>query len=808
MYSLSAQDVSDDMEELMGPAPNVVRFPSPVSPLDRPLLYTRFVDYLATTKWEKARSLRQLAEIVDRRREDIKARLPWIKLATFGDERTGKACLRHGKNMREISGIEGDYDGKNVEFVTLSEGVARLRAAGVAALIYASPSHTAASPRWRVLAPLSRNHTPAERAALCARLNGALGGALEDESFTMAQAYYFGRLTDSPDFEAHLIDGGFLDLVEGLPEVYPAGKSAASASAEPLDELELDLKRHKAAESFKADLASGKLSAALKAIAENPNGNDSYSGDWGVVARALCHASAGSGEGFDAFMGWVEVSPRMARRAADWSPKKVRDQAAKDWNRYSRRDDHGDPQTLGSLYTLAQAAGWAWDNVQPDPDDLEDLDASEPAAQDDTPIARMNRLHAVLPVGGHERILTLRGRQGYSIGTAEDLRLRYQPHSVLIGEDRKPLANAWLGSKLRRAFPEGVTFLPGKAAPEGAFNAWRGWAVDPDARPEPESRCARILDHLRFVFGDHAEWGLDWIADMFQRPWQKPGTTVIARGQEGAGKDIPGDYLGKILGLHRTVIADPKHLTGQFNGHLAKAVLVHASDSVWGGDRAAGGKLRAMVTQAELPLEHKGQDVVMVASFQRFWISTNASWAIEAAMNSRRWFVVEVPSDRIGHVAYFDAIAAEMDGEGPAALLSWLLARKITHNLRKAPETAPLAKQRLETLRGPEAWIASCVEAGEILGADPTWIEAGDWPEGCVKASSLRDACEAWLRGGRHRGDMSRPEEFGRVLKPFTNGGLTYLPRSGQKVQSRGYKFLDLDECRATLGRLYGAPEI
>jgi hypothetical protein len=440
--------------------------------------------------------------------------------------------------------------------------------------------------------------------------------------------------------------------------------------------------------------------------------------------------------------------------------------------------------------------------------DLDDLDAmfvsSPPTGGLPSALARMNATYGVGPVGGHERIIMLRGRQDFAIGTAEDLRLRHRPERVTVGDKRRPLADVWLECRNRRAYPEGLVFLPGREAPAGAFNTWRAWAVDPDPLPAPEQRCPRVLEHLRLVFGEHADWGFDWLAHLFQRPWQKPGTTIILRGDEGAGKDLPAEYLGRILRVHYAPVADPKHLTGAFNGHLARAVLVHASDSVWGGDRAAGGKLRAMVTQTRLPLELKGQDAVMVDSFARFWISTNATWAIEAARESRRWFVVEVPSDWKGDRAYFDGLAAEMDGGGPAALLAWLLARGVTSDLRKAPETAALRQQRIESLRGPDAWIAACVESGEILGANPLRFNGSEWPEFGLRADWLREACEMWLRGGRHRGDMTRPEAFGRAIGPFTAGGLTKLPRNGDRVQPRGYRMRPLAECRDVLARVYG----
>ena len=81
-----------------------------------------------------------------------KADAPLLKLATFGDKRTDKGSLRSDDNLLVITGLEGDYDGEEIAPV---EALDRLERHGIRAVIYTSPSHTEAKPRWRVIAPLS-----------------------------------------------------------------------------------------------------------------------------------------------------------------------------------------------------------------------------------------------------------------------------------------------------------------------------------------------------------------------------------------------------------------------------------------------------------------------------------------------------------------------------------------------------------------------------------------------------------------------------------------------------------------------------
>ena len=99
--------------------------------------------------------------------------------------------------MLAITGIEADYDGPTTTgpAMTVDEAVRRLAEARIQAIVYTSPSHTDAAPRWRVLCSLSREYIPSERARFVGRLNGLLGGIFAGESFTLSQAYYSAAST-------------------------------------------------------------------------------------------------------------------------------------------------------------------------------------------------------------------------------------------------------------------------------------------------------------------------------------------------------------------------------------------------------------------------------------------------------------------------------------------------------------------------------------------------------------------------------------------------------------------------------------
>src|SRR5262249_30564069 len=102
---------------------------------------TFFPNAVAKTKTTESLSPGQLCERILNASRRKKTQLPWLKCATFGDKRTDKDSLRHDANVVAITGIELDYDGEEISFNDVIEA---MKAIGIHAIVYTSPSHAAA----------------------------------------------------------------------------------------------------------------------------------------------------------------------------------------------------------------------------------------------------------------------------------------------------------------------------------------------------------------------------------------------------------------------------------------------------------------------------------------------------------------------------------------------------------------------------------------------------------------------------------------------------------------------------------------
>jgi hypothetical protein len=101
---------------------------------------TFFPDQWGQTMTPASKTLEELRTLILETTARTKDKLPFLKLATFGDKRSppkkngrGGKCLRNDDNVVEITGIELDYDGKVMPF---ENAIAIVEQARLHALLY------------------------------------------------------------------------------------------------------------------------------------------------------------------------------------------------------------------------------------------------------------------------------------------------------------------------------------------------------------------------------------------------------------------------------------------------------------------------------------------------------------------------------------------------------------------------------------------------------------------------------------------------------------------------------------------------
>jgi hypothetical protein len=342
----------------------------------------------------------------------------------------------------------------------------------------------------------------------------------------------------------------------------------------------------------------------------------------------------------------------------------------------------------------------------------------------DNAIEEINQSHALVLAGSKAVVLQEYvdeyGESNIRLLSSEDFNKWHGNRFIQTEDGRKPLSRVWLSSPKRRQY-EGIAFSP-NGAPNGYYNLWRGFAVEPSA----EGSCQLLLGH---IFNNVCQgnedlywWVIGWFAQMVQEPEIKLGTALVLRGKQGCGKTIVGSMFGKLFGHHYVQVADPRYIVGRFNSHMSSALFLHCDEGFWAGDKAAEGKLKDLVTGEHQLIEFKGKEPIKVRNLIRLFVTSNNGWVVPAGFEERRFCVLDVSDAHIQDSTYFSALFEQMENGGYEALLHFLQQFDLTKvNLRQIPQTSALTEQKIASMQPEEAWWHSCLVAERILDHEDHW---------------------------------------------------------------------------------------
>ena len=126
---------------------------------------------------------------------------------------------------------------------------------------------------------------------------------------------------------------------------------------------------------------------------------------------------------------------------------------------------------------------------------------------------------------------------------------------------------------------DGVVLAPNIEVPR-YYNLWRGFAVEPQ-----EGDWHLMRSHIQKVLCKDDpiafEWFLSWMASCVQFPDRRAEVAIVLRGGQGTGKGIFVNSLGSIFGRHYLQISQSRHLTGNFNAHLAECIVLFVDEAFW-----------------------------------------------------------------------------------------------------------------------------------------------------------------------------------------------------------------------------------
>lgn len=406
--------------------------------------------------------------------------------------------------------------------------------------------------------------------------------------------------------------------------------------------------------------------------------------------------------------------------------------------------------------------------------------------------------HAIL----HETV-DEKGRRKRSFMQEQSFKRKFSPKTIQGNRRGKAptWAEEWLDWPDRREYA-GLCFTPEREPKHNYYNLWRGFTVEPlalkDATASQKKGFEMFLSHAKdnVCGGDEKlfQWLMGYFAHLVQRPYERPLTTLVFKGEKGTGKNALIDRVGRLLGpTHYLVAHDGRYLTSNFNGHMDSCLMLVLDEAFWSGDKAAEGKLKGLTTATEIMIERKGKEPYMVDNLVRLVVIGNEDWLVPASQDERRYAVFQMGSGMKQNRDFFRQMRVHLDEEGGSGLLLDYLQHfnLNTIDVNDAPKTAALLEQKQKSASSLEQYWFESLEEGIILQSD----FQEEWPDRISKDSFYR-AFTVYCKSRNINPKFADSEKtVGRKLKKICPSLDNHQKTKGSQ-RSNAYALPSLDQAR------------
>jgi hypothetical protein len=304
---------------------------------------------------------------------------------------------------------------------------------------------------------------------------------------------------------------------------------------------------------------------------------------------------------------------------------------------------------------------------------------------------------------------------------------------VKIGEDVVPASfiAAWKADVYIRTYDK-IVFKPKQVVPKTHFNVFTDFPCE-----AVQGDCSVMNDLMWLLSGENnevREYLECYFAHMIQKPYEKPGVALVFYSdKQGAGKDTPLDFIGKIVGedyFYNTEDAE-NQVFGRFTEHLQKTIFLKMEEVEFETNKKNESALLSLITAPVRSYEGKGQRPITLDDYKRPVMTTNKQNPVSVPESDRRFVLINSSEKRVGDRAFWDGVYEVLKKpETKQAYYYYLLHKDISNfNVRERPITN--FYKEVKTAQRPyhatyfQKWIALNGEFQEECEMTATdWVKA------------------------------------------------------------------------------------
>lgn len=235
--------------------------------------------------------------------------------------------------------------------------------------------------------------------------------------------------------------------------------------------------------------------------------------------------------------------------------------------------------------------------------------------------------------------------------------------------------------------------------PSHIFNTFTGFKAQ-HTTLDPSVSSANLiqpmLDHLKLLCGAEADIAYDyllkWIAFKLQFPRAKIGVGLVMRSLQGAGKNLPFDFISQfVIGeQYYQYVNKIEQITGDFNGLMHGNLLTFLDEiQNYGGAYKSNDFLKSVLTNVKQNFNKKNIESFTSNDYSHYIFATNSKWPVKVTKDDRRHFCISPSTEKIGNKEYFDNLGKTcFNDQCGRAFYDFLMSIDLSNwNPQKIPQT-------------------------------------------------------------------------------------------------------------------------
>ena len=207
-----------------------------------------------------------------------------------------------------------------------------------------------------------------------------------------------------------------------------------------------------------------------------------------------------------------------------------------------------------------------------------------------------------------------------------------------------PFFNKWLKDSDKRKYTA-QDFIPDiENCPDDILNTFTGFEANYLEENErlDINLFLKLINLLCNNDKPTIEHMYQFIAHLFQKPYERPNIAVVFKGQKGVGKDLFINLLGEIIGKkYYFESSDLDSIFGKFNPNISHKLLINLAELQGDEGFKNDNKIKHFITSMNLTIADKGVKAWVEQNYLRLFMTSNSSNMLNVTSDNRRFWIIK-----------------------------------------------------------------------------------------------------------------------------------------------------------------------